>query len=97
MQGLLAKRGVDWMKPRTKQPTRPIHVTLPIKMLQDFDATLRYNESRSKKIALLISDYMNGDGALVRETETRQLLRAICNRSDTDETLRTLLLQILAK
>jgi metal-responsive CopG/Arc/MetJ family transcriptional regulator len=97
MQGLLGKRGVDWMKPRTKQPTRPIHVTLPIKMLEDFDATLRYNQSRSKKIALLINDYMNGDGALVRETNTRQLLRAICNRSDTDETLRTLLLQILSQ
>ena len=97
MQGLLGKRGVDWMKPRTKQPTRPIHVTLPIKMLEDFDATLRYNQSRSKKIALLINDYMNGDGALVRETETRQLLRAICNRSDTDETLRTLLLQVLSQ
>ena len=68
-----------------------------IKMIQDFDQTLRYNQSRSKKIASLIDDYMNGDGALVRETNTRQLLRAICNREDTDETLRTLLLQILAK
>lgn len=94
---MLGKRGVDWMKPRTKSPTRPIHVTLPIRLIQDFDETLRYNQSRSKKIAALIDDYMNGDGALVRETETRQLLRAICNRSDTDDTLRTLLLQVLSQ
>ena len=97
MQSMSSYNGVDWMKRRTNNPTRPIHVTLPIKMVQDFDQTLRYNQSRSKKIASLIDDYMNGDGALVRETNTRQLLRAICNREDTDETLRTLLLQILAK
>lgn len=84
------------MKRRTNNPTRPIHVTLPIRMVKDFDETLRYNQSRSKKIASLIDDYLNGDGALVRETPTPQLIRAICNRKDTDETLRKLLLQVLS-
>tara|TARA_B110000459_G_C16571467_1_gene476630 strand:+ start:1126 stop:1449 length:324 start_codon:yes stop_codon:yes gene_type:complete len=86
----------DWMKPRTKQPTRPIHVTLPIKLLQDFDATLRYNQSRSKKIAALIENHMDGGRALVHEATTRELMHVLCARKDVDVTMKTLLLQVLS-
>jgi metal-responsive CopG/Arc/MetJ family transcriptional regulator len=97
LQPLLGKRGVDWMKPRTKQPTRPIHVTLPITMLQDFDATLRYNQSRSKKIASLIENHMDGGRALVHEATTRELMHVLCARKDVDVTMKTLLLQVLSQ
>lgn len=85
------------MKRRTKIHFKQIHVSIPIRLLEDFDDTIDFHHSRSKKISLLISDYLNGDGALVRESSTRELLRAICNRKDTDDTLKVLLLQILAK
>jgi metal-responsive CopG/Arc/MetJ family transcriptional regulator len=94
---MLGKRGVDWMKPRTKKPTRPIHVTLPIRLLEDFDETLRYNQSRSAKIAALITRELNSDNQVISEASTRQLMAAITARDDCENTLKVLLLQVLSQ
>jgi len=96
MQGLLGKRGVDWMKRRTKQRMTAIHLSIPVRLLEDFDETLRFNQSRSAKVCTLIDQSLHGKHASVLEgISTRQLMAALTNRDDVDETMKILLLQIL--
>ena len=86
------------MKRRTTKRTAPIHVTIPVRLLEDFDETLRYNQSRSAKITQLLEAYLNGDGSnTIRHASTRQLMAALHARDDVDETMKHLLLQILTK
>jgi len=95
---LLGKRGVDWMKRRTKQRMTAIHVSIPVRVLEDFDETLRFNQSRSAKITQLIQqDLQDVDGLTVRGASTRNLVAALTSRDDVDDTMKTLLLQILTK
>ena len=39
--------------------TRGVHITLPIRMLEEFDNVLSFKESRSKRIALLMTNYLS--------------------------------------
>jgi metal-responsive CopG/Arc/MetJ family transcriptional regulator len=75
-----------------------IHVSIPVRLLEDFDDTLRFNQSRSAKISHLISQELMGDGRqVISDASTRQLMAALTARNDVDQTMKTLLLQILAK
>jgi metal-responsive CopG/Arc/MetJ family transcriptional regulator len=94
---MLGKRGVDWMSRRNKQRCVAIHVTIPVRLLEDFDETIGYAHSRSKKIAWLMKCHMSDDGKMVEDCTTRQLMAAITNRDDCDNTLRVLLLQVLSQ
>ena len=86
------------MKRRTKQRMTAIHVSIPVRVLEDFDETLRSTQSRSAKITRLIQDDLDDDGVMaITEASTRQLMAALTSRDDVDETMKTLLLQILAK
>lgn len=42
-----------------KTRTGAYHVTLPIRLVEEFDSVLGFKDSRSKRIALLMSNYMN--------------------------------------
>jgi len=42
-----------------KNSTRPVHVTLPIRLLEEFDSVLEFKDSRSRRIALLMTNYLN--------------------------------------
>ena len=86
------------MKRRSKQRTAPIHITIPVRLLEDFDETLRFNQSRSAKISSLIYDHLNNETSnTIREASTRQLMAALHAREDVDQTMKHLLLQILTK
>ena len=86
------------MKRRTKQRMTAIHVSIPVRVLEDFDETLRFSQSRSAKITRLIHDDLNHDGSMtITDASTRQLMAALTSRDDVDDTMKTLLLQILAK
>ena len=86
------------MKRRSTHPTRAIHVSLPIKLLRDFDDSLRFNQSRSGKISNLIQEYLTSDGrSTIIDASTRQLMAALHAREDVDNTMKLLLLQILTK
>ena len=86
------------MKRRTKQRMTAIHVSIPVRVLEDFDETLRFSQSRSAKITRLIQDDLNDDGSMtITDASTRQLMAALTSRDDVDDTMKTLLLQILAK
>ena len=86
------------MKRRTKQRMTAIHVSIPVRVLEDFDSTLRFSQSRSAKITRLIEDDLNDEGySTIAEASTRQLMAALHAREDVDETMKHLLLQILTK
>ena len=85
------------MKRRVKQRMTAIHVSIPVRLLEDFDETIGFAHSRSKKIAWLIHNHLNDDGKFIQDCSTRQLMAAITAREDCDNTLRVLLLQVLAK
>ena len=85
------------MKRRTKVHMKAIHVNVPIQTLEDFDAELGFKESRSKIIASLMAERVYGGGTYVRDATTRSLMSTLTAREDTDETLKSLLLQILTK
>jgi len=90
--------GVDWMKRRTKQRMTAIHLSIPVRLLEDFDETLRFNQSRSAKVCTLIDQSLHGEHASVLEdVSSRQLMAALTNRDDVDQTMKTLLLQVLTK
>jgi len=83
------------MKRRTKQRTTAIHVTIPVRLLEDFDETLRFNQSRSAMIANLIQQHLAVDSATIATSTTRQLIAALHARDDVDPLVKSLLLQIL--
>ena len=84
------------MKRRTKQRMTAIHISIPVRLLEDFDDTLSFSQSRSAKISRLISQDIEGGGRQgISEASTRQLMAALTARDDVDETMKTLLLQIL--
>jgi len=67
-----------------------------VRLLEDFDDTLRFNQSRSAKISQLISQEMSGEGSLViSQASTRQLMAALHARDDVDMLMKSLLLQVL--
>ena len=85
------------MKRRSKTKFTQIHVSIPVRLLEDFDETLGFNQSRSKAISNLIRNYMTGDGELVKDASTRTLMIHLKNQDDIDATLEALLLHILAQ
>ena len=85
-------------KRRTKQRMTAIHVSIPVRLLEDFDETLSFTQSRSAKISSLIKQAVEGeDYQSISEASTRQLMAALSSRDDVDGTMKTLLLQILTK
>lgn len=73
-----------------------IHVSIPVRTLEDFDETLRFNQSRSAKITALIVAELNGTlETSVADSTTRQLMAALHARDDVDMLMKSLLLQIL--
>ena len=59
------------MNRRSKQRNVPIHVTLPHHLVESFDNVLTFKESRSKKIAMLMKNY------LAREDSNLQLMTTL--------------------
>ena len=89
--------GVDWMKRRSKTKFTQIHVSVPVRLLEDFDETLRFNQSRSAMIANLIQQHLAVDNATIQTSTTRQLIAALHARDDVEPLVKSLLLQILTK
>ncbi len=65
---------------RIRDRTAPIHVTLPVSLVNKLDSTLTYKQSRSKKIANLIENYLEDDELDIRSIPTKSLLVAIRTR-----------------
>ena len=52
------------MKRRSKTKYTQIHVSIPVRTLEDFDDTLDFKQSRSKIISNLIKSYLHGEASL---------------------------------
>ena len=90
--------GVFLMKRRTKQRMTAIHVSIPVRLLEDLDETLSFSQSRSAKISTLIEKELSGDMHQgISEASTRQLMAALHSRDDVEPWFSRVLLEILTK
>jgi len=85
------------MKRRTKVHFKAIHVSIPVRLLEDFDETLGFTQSRSKKICALITRELNDDNQGIAEASSRRLMAALSNRDDVEPWLSRVLLEILSQ
>ena len=86
------------MKRRSKQRMTAIHVSIPVRILEDFDQSLRFDQSRSKKITTLMAQSLLGDTVdLYSNATLGQIIRKLVTFDEIDDTLASLLLQVLAK
>ena len=72
------------MNRRTKMPNRPIHVTLPHHLIESFDNVLTFKESRSKKIAMLMKNYLAREDSNLQLMTTLEVLEFIQFRFNKD-------------
>ena len=72
------------MNRRTKQRNVPIHVTLPQNLIESFDNVLTFKESRSKKIAMLMKNYLNREDSNLQLMTTLEVLEFIQFRFSKD-------------
>jgi metal-responsive CopG/Arc/MetJ family transcriptional regulator len=90
------------MKRRSKTKTKftQIHVSIPMRVLEDLDDSLDYNQSRSRIITRLIQNALEGDQVNIGSMTKKQIVAALMNQTDPDSSeyvLLTSLLQIFSK
>ena len=88
------------MKRRTKIKFMQIHVSIPVRLLEDFDETLDFNQSRSRIISKLIDNYLEQDQVNIGSMTKRQIVVNLINQVDSSSPeyiLLTSLLQVFSK
>ena len=88
------------MKRRTKTKFTQIHVSIPVRTLEDFDETLDFNQSRSRIISKLIENYLEQDQVNIGSMTKRQIVISLMNQVDSggpEYVLLQSLLQIFTK
>lgn len=88
------------MKRRSKTRTVAIHMTIPVRLLEDFDETLTYKQSRSKIISKLIQNYLareNSNLQMMTSIEVFEFMQYRFKKDSPEDILIQSLLQILAK
>jgi metal-responsive CopG/Arc/MetJ family transcriptional regulator len=87
------------MKRRSKIKFTQIHVSIPVRTLEDLDETLSYSQSRSRIITKLIQNYLEGDQVNIGSMTKKQIVVNLINQTDPESSeyvLLTSLLQILS-
>ena len=87
------------MKRRSKTKFTQIHVSIPVRLLEDLDDTLSFQQSRSKVLAKLVSNYLEGDQIHIGSMTRKQIVVNLLNQVDYDtpeHILLTSLLQIFS-
>jgi len=83
-------------RPRSHDKSIPISLAIPTSMVMQLENHLSHSQSRSKWICGAIEDKMDGIKHSSHEDRTtRQLIAQLSQRTDIDETLRTILLNAL--
>ena len=85
---------------RSKTKYTQIHVSVPVLTLIEFDNVLSYNESRSKKIAMLMKNYLSREDSnlqLMTTVEVLEFLQFRFKKNSPEDILIQSLLQILSK
>ena len=90
----------ETMKRRSKTKFTQIHVSIPVRVLEDLDDSLDYNQSRSRIITRLIQNALEGDQVNIGSMTKKQIVVALMNQTDPDSSeyvLLTSLLQVFSK
>ena len=85
---------------RSKTKFTQIHVSVPVLLLMEFDNVLSFKESRSKKIAMLMKNYLNREDSnlqLMTTTEILELVQFRFRKDSPEDVLIQSLLQLLTK
>lgn len=85
---------------RTKTKFTQIHVSIPVRTLEDLDDTLAFNQSRSRIITKLIQNALDGDQVNIGSMTKKQIVVNLINQTDPESSeyvLLTSLLQIFSK
>ena len=88
------------MKRRSKTKFTQIHVSIPVRVLEDLDDTLDFKQSRSRIITRLIQNALEGDQVNIGSMTKKQIVVALMNQTDPDSSEYVLLqslLQIFSK
>jgi metal-responsive CopG/Arc/MetJ family transcriptional regulator len=88
------------MKRRSKTKFTQIHVSIPVRVLEDLDDTLDFKQSRSKVITKLVMNYLEGDQIYIGSMLKKEIVVALMNQTDPDSSeyvLLTSLLQVFSK
>jgi len=72
------------MKRRTKIKFMQIHVSIPVRLLEDFDETLDFNQSRSRMISKMIENYLEGDQINIGSMTKKQIVISLMNQVDSN-------------
>ena len=85
---------------RSKTKFTQIHVSIPVRTLEDLDDTLDFNQSRSRIITKLIQNALEGDQVNIGSMTKKQIVVNLINQTDPESSefvLLNLLLQIFSK
>lgn len=88
------------MKRRSKTRTVPVHVTIPVRVLEDLDDSLAFNQSRSRIITKLIQNYLEGNQVNIGSMTKKQIVVSLMNQTNPDSSeyiLLNSLLQVFSK
>ena len=72
------------MKRRSKTKFTQIHVSIPVRVLEDLDDTLDFNQSRSKIITRLIQNALEGDQINIGSMTKKQIVVNLMNQVDNN-------------
>lgn len=84
------------MKRRSKIEFTQIHISIPVSVKQEFDATLGYHQSRSKKISKLMLDYARNEGNPLEDYSRKEILEHLQYKYDKDSPEDVLIQALLA-
>ena len=83
------------MKRRSKTKYTQIHVSIPVRLLEDFDDELDFNQSRSKEICEMIKAALSFGAIPLHKATPAQLVHMLIQKKVIDPTLEHLLLRAL--
>jgi len=83
------------MKRRSKTKYTQIHVSIPVRLLEDFDDELDFNQSRSKEICSMIEAALSFGAVPLHKATPAQLVHMLIQKKVIDPTLEHLLLRAL--
>ena len=72
------------MKRRAIIKFTQIHVSIPVRVLEDLDDTLDYNQSRSRIISKMIENYLEGDQINIGSMTKKQIVINLMNQVDSN-------------
>lgn len=85
---------------RSKTKYTQIHVSIPVRLLEDLDDSLSFNQSRSNVIAQLVKNHLHGEDIDITMMTKKQVVISLMNKVEYDSPefiMLNSLLQIFSK